>query len=510
MRGRGADRGRLDPFELPRVRSSWAAAGWRWRRSPAQPLPRPPASSWAWPVQAAGGEWRRRPGHASAPAASSRAERRGGTGVHVGRESGQECSRQPGLDSRRPFGACGTGELGRRSDADSDTRRRCVRLRLGTRKTHACKGGGPGWRARAAARRSRTAEAPSRGSDAAPGCPRAALSHRAAGGAPSERPQARQRTAVSSSRRRLWAGMRGRHAGQGPPSLRRRGVEGVAARRIQRRPPEAARLRHCWEEAPGRSRCSTWNADAWASLDSPAKPRCASSSRSAEPSDAGGAVARRGRGAVLSARGSRARTEGHGPPSLRHRRRRGGGARRFERCLHPHPRPPGSQGRRRRRANPREIPSSTWNTDDWAAPDFHSKPTVPGARARAAAARQRSALASSRRPPVGRRSRATRTPWPAELAAPEASRGRSAEARAGTQSTAPPHRVDARGPVAGRNPREIPLFHVEHGRTGPAPDVPRGTGTRRIPGPGRSTWNGAVRSIGQIPAVLGGRTLVEA
>jgi hypothetical protein len=411
MRGRGADRGRLDPFELPRVRSSWAAAGWRWRRSPAQPLPRPPASSWAWPVQAAGSEWRRRPGHASAPVASSRAERRGGTGVHVGRESGQECSRQPGLDSRRPFGACGTGELGRRSDADSDTRRRWVRLRLGTRKTHACKGGGP----------------------------TPALLGRGPGKIP------------------VFHVERGRLGLPGFPreaEVRELEPQRGALRRRRRRREARARRRAVRARLAGADR-RPWAAEL-------AAPE-----------------ASRGRSAEVRAVSSPA------PAATR-------------------------QGRRRRRANPRKIPSSTWNTDDWAAPDFHSKPTVPGARARAAAARQRSALASSRRPPVGRRSRATRTPWPAELAAPEASRGRSAEARAGTQSTAPPHRVDARGPVAGRNPREIPLFHVEHGRTGPAPDVPRGTGTRRIPGPGRSTWNGAVRSIGQIPAVLGGRTLVEA
>ena len=299
MRGRGADRGRLDPFELPRVRSSWAAAGWRWRRSPAQPLPRPPASSWAWPVQAADGEWRRRPGHASAPVASSRAEGRGGTGVHVGRESGQECSRQPGLDSRRPFGACGTGELGRRSDADSDTRRRWVRLRLGTRKTHACKGGGPTPALLGRGPGKIPVFHVERGRLGLPGFPREAEvrelePQRGALRRRRRRREARaRRRAVrarlagaelraegcpSQSRRvsallwrvpdaRLLAGVRARPGRHGPPSLRRRRRRGGGARRLERGPraqrPRIVLMPEARSPAgiPGRSRCSTWNTE---------------------------------------------------------------------------------------------------------------------------------------------------------------------------------------------------------------------------------------------------------
>jgi hypothetical protein len=210
----------------------------------------------------------------------------------------------------------------------------------------------------------------------------------------------------------------------------------------------------------------------------------------------------------------RARRARRAPPSLRRRRRRGGGARRLERSPS-HGRPPAPSpepGAQIRGGESPGAPCSTWNTDDHSAARPHARaaawspPTLEApsrgagstARSRRAALRRGTAGGGLSEPAQARQRHCagefpTPAAWPGCARDPKAvnrracgaegPRGAEREGSSGVPSTNghPPAWRPASGSAEG-NPREIPVFHVEHGRPGRPPDVPRGTGTRRTGG----------------------------
>jgi hypothetical protein len=305
-------------------------------------------------------------------------------------------------------------------------------------------------RGRAAARSPPTPEAPSRGAGSTPCSPRAARRRGTAGGGLSEPAQARQRHC----------------AGEFPTP-----AAGAGSARDRR--PCLAEL-----AAPKASRGRSAEARAVSSALPPPARRSGSASAAGNP-----ARSRVPRGTRRTTRPPAARTWARSPgvPELEPQR--------------------GAPRRRRRR---REAPARRRGLRARLAGGELRAGGCPSQRRRVSA----TALASSRRPPLGRDPRATEGHASPSLRR-RRRRGGGARRlerclRPGPPASAGPASLSAVG-IPGRSqcstwntegPGQPRTFHVEQGPGGP--------------GRGRSTWNAAVRSIGQIPAVLGGRSRVEA